>query len=71
MPQSVVFAYQDKNSITALPLKIPHPDRCIGTLRPIRSENYPVIDRFNEFIVSKFKKLRTMIRIQAKEMNVN
>ena len=62
LPHSVVFAYREENTISALPFKIPHPDRNLGILRLSERENSPVLDNFAEYIISSLRRLRFTIK---------
>ena len=68
LPHSVVFAYRDENAISALPFKIPHPDRNLGILRLVKSNDLPVLDNFVDFIVSSFRRLRFLIEQHEAEV---
>ena len=54
LPYSVVFMQRAANTITALPVKLEHPERELGLLwhvdRPVR----PAVRRFQRFLVSEF-----------------
>lgn len=61
LPHSVVFAYRNDGTITALPLEIPHPDRALGLLRAEGTPRSPAVEAFSQHIVSSFEKLRHLI----------
>lgn len=61
LPHSVVFAFRNEKAITALPLKIPHPDRALGLLRPADAPRAPAVDLFARHIATSFQKLRHLI----------
>lgn len=61
LPHSVVFAYRNEKAITALPLKIPHPERALGVLRPAEAPRAPAVESFSRHIAASFEKLRHLI----------
>ncbi len=61
LPHSVVFAYRNDKSITALPVKIPHPDRALGLLRAEGVPRAPATDAFARHITASFERLRHLI----------
>ena len=62
LPHSVVFAFRADNTISALPFKIPHPERALGLLRPADAPNAPAVDQFATQIRDGFKNLRHLIK---------
>ncbi len=46
LPHSVVSPSGNDKAITALPLKIPHPERALGILRGAEAPRAPAVDRF-------------------------
>lgn len=62
LPHSVVFAYRNDKSITALPVSIPHPERGLGLLRPEQSLRAPAVDAFAEHIKKSFASLAVLIK---------
>ncbi|WP_428528454.1 LysR family transcriptional regulator [Roseibium sp.] len=62
LPHSVVFAYRKDRSLTALPFKIPHPDRALGILRPADAPYLPAVDKYAQHIAGGFKDLRHLIK---------
>jgi DNA-binding transcriptional LysR family regulator len=61
LPHSVVFAFRNERSITALPVAIPHPERALGLLRVADASRAPAVDRFALHIAQSFEKLRHLI----------
>jgi DNA-binding transcriptional LysR family regulator len=62
LPHSVVFAFRKERPITALPIKIPHPDRALGLLRLSAAPRSPAVDRFARHIVGAFADLSQLIK---------
>lgn len=62
LPHGVVFAFRKDRHITALPIKIPHPDRALGLLRLLAAPKSPVVDRFAGHIARSFSELSHMIK---------
>jgi DNA-binding transcriptional LysR family regulator len=62
LPHSVVFAFRKDRSISALPFKIPHPERALGLLRPTGAPNAPAVDQFVIHVVKSFESLRHLIK---------
>jgi DNA-binding transcriptional LysR family regulator len=62
MPHSVVFALRNERSITALPIKIAHPERALGLLRVRDATTAPVVDAFAQHVTSDFTRLRHLIK---------
>lgn len=62
LPHSVVFAYRKDRTMTALPFKIPHPDRALGILRLADAPYLPAVDQYARLIVSGFHDLRHLIK---------
>lgn len=62
MPHGFVFALRDTHAVTALPLKVPHPERALGLLRSANGSNSPMLDLFTAYLVERFKSLRTLIK---------
>lgn len=67
LPYSVVFMQRAANTITALPVKLEHPERELGLLwhvdRPVR----PAVRRFQKFLVSEFAGLAHRIDERGRE----
>jgi DNA-binding transcriptional LysR family regulator len=61
LPHSVVFAYRNDKSITALPVKVPHPERALGLLRSEAAPRAPATDAFARLVEDSFGKLRLLI----------
>jgi DNA-binding transcriptional LysR family regulator len=61
LPHSVVFAFRQEKAITALPVKIPHPDRALGLFKRADASRAPAVDAFAEHIRVSFEKLRHLI----------
>jgi len=61
LPHSVVFAYRNEKSITALPVKIPHPERALGILRRTEGLRAPAVDAFVGHISNSFADLKHLI----------
>lgn len=62
LPHSVVFAFRKAGTITALPLKIAHPDRALGLLRVAGVPASPAMEGFARHLASSFEKLRHLIK---------
>jgi DNA-binding transcriptional LysR family regulator len=62
MPHSVVFSQRNSQSITALPIKIPHPERALAILKRADSSRLPAVDKFAAFIRASFLDLRQLIK---------
>lgn len=62
LPHSVVFAFRKEKAITALPVKIPHPERALGLLRRADAPASPAVDAFSEHVRLAFEKLRDLIK---------
>ena len=62
LPHSVVFAYRKDRVISALPFKIPHPDRALGLLRAKGAPNAPAVDQFAAHVRKSFENLRHLIK---------
>ncbi|MEL7131823.1 MAG: LysR family transcriptional regulator [Pseudomonadota bacterium] len=67
LPYSVVFMQRAAKTITALPVKLDHPERELGLLwhsdRPIR----PAVRRFQRFLEAEFKGLANQIDKRGRE----
>lgn len=61
LPHSVVFAYRNEKSITALPVKIPHPERALGILQQTNAARAPAVDAFVAHVTRRFKDLALLI----------
>lgn len=62
LPHSVVFAFRKEQAITALPIKIPHPDRALGLLRMANAPRAPAVDAFAQHVRQSFETLRHLIK---------
>jgi len=62
LPHGAVFAYRKEGAISALPFKIPHPDRALGVLRLKDVTSVPAVDRFSDHIIRSFENLRHLIK---------
>ncbi|MEW9837280.1 LysR family transcriptional regulator [Mesorhizobium marinum] len=62
LPHSVVFAYRNEKAITALPVKIPHPERALGLLRRVDQGRAPAIDAFAAHVRKSFDDLKHLIK---------
>ena len=62
LPHSVVFAYRNDKSITALPVNIPHPERALGLLRRTEEIRVPAVEAFCAHIRKSFEDLRHLIK---------
>lgn len=62
LPHSVVFAYRKDRTMTALPFKIPHPDRALGILRLADAPYLPAVDKYAAHIAAGFRDLRHLIK---------
>lgn len=67
LPYSVVFMQRAAKTITALPVRVEHPDRELGLLwhkdRPMR----PAVRRFQRFLEAEFKGLADRINERGRE----
>jgi DNA-binding transcriptional LysR family regulator len=62
LPYGVVFAYRKEREITALPLRVPHPERALGILRLAGSPPSPTVATFSAYIAKAFGSLGELIR---------
>ena len=62
LPHSVVFAYRNDKTITALPVNIPHPERALGLMRRTGDLGAPAIEAFSAHIRKSFENLRHLIK---------
>lgn len=62
LPHGVVFAFRKERHITALPIKVPHPDRALGLLRLSAAPRSPAVDKFARHIVRSFADLSHLIK---------
>ncbi|MEO5324494.1 LysR family transcriptional regulator [Mesorhizobium sp. CC13] len=62
LPHSVVFAYRKEREITALPLRIHHPERTLGILTLAGSPQSPAVAAFSRHIAASFEKLAGLIK---------
>lgn len=62
MPHSVVFALRKTYAVTALPIKVPHPERALGLLRSAGGTGSPVLGLFTNHLVRSFKSFRHSIK---------
>ncbi|MEM8811801.1 MAG: LysR family transcriptional regulator [Pseudomonadota bacterium] len=62
LPHSVVFAYRNEQTMTALPFQIPHPDRALGILRLSEAPYVPIVDKYARHIAHSFENLRHLIK---------
>jgi DNA-binding transcriptional LysR family regulator len=62
LPYSVVFAFRKDRPISALPYKIPHPERALELLRPAGAPDAPAVDQFVAHVVRSFENLRHQIK---------
>lgn len=62
LPHSVVFALRAERSITALPIKIAHPERALGLLRVKDAPTAPAVDAFAQYVTGEFARLRHLIK---------
>lgn len=67
LPFSVVFMQQYQKSLTALPIRLDHPERALGVLwneaRPIR----PAVQRLRHFIETEFSGLARQIESKGRD----
>jgi DNA-binding transcriptional LysR family regulator len=68
LPYSVVFLTGRRNDIAALRIKINHPDRALGILRPAGVLQSPATDRFRTFVQSRFTQLSQLIQHSEKDV---
>ncbi|MHA7778036.1 LysR family transcriptional regulator [Roseibium sp. M-1] len=62
LPHGAVFAYRKERTMTALPFKIPHPDRALGILRLAGAPYLPAVDKYARHISKGFSDLRHLIK---------
>jgi len=62
LPHSVVFAFRNEKSITALPVKIAHPERALGLLRLANASPSPAVDAFAAHVTHGFDRLKHLIK---------
>lgn len=62
MPHSVVFAQRKANTITALPINIPHPERALAILKRSDAPRSPAVDQFAASVGAGFRNLRHLIK---------
>ncbi|ADZ69532.1 LysR family transcriptional regulator [Polymorphum gilvum] len=62
LPHGAVFAFHRDRGISALPFRIPHPDRALGLLRLTGAPNAPAVDTFSRHIRKEFETLRHQIK---------
>lgn len=62
LPHSVVFAFRQEKAITALPIKLPHPERALGLLRMANAPRAPAVDAFAQHVRKSFETLRHLIK---------
>lgn len=62
LPHSVVFAFRKSQSITALPVKIPHPERALGLLTSLHASSSPALRQFSAHLEASFRSLRHLIK---------
>ena len=62
LPHSVVFAFRQEKAITALPFKIPHPERALGLLRRADALRAPAVEAFAAHIRRSFDNLKHLIK---------
>ena len=62
LPHSVVFAFRKERAVTALPVKIPHPDRALSILRSASAPKVPAVENFAAHISESFGHLRHLIK---------
>lgn len=62
LPHSVVFAFRRSQSITALPVKIPHPERALGLLTSLDAAPSPALRQFSAHLEESFRSLRHLIK---------
>ncbi len=62
LPHSVVFAFRKEKTITALPLKVPHPERALGLLYRSDASRVPAAEALANHIRDSFAKLKHLIK---------
>ncbi len=62
LPHSVVFAYRNEKSITALPVDVPHPNRALGLLRRADAPRSPAIEAFVAHLRRRFDALNQLAK---------
>lgn len=68
LPYSVVFMVKDLNRITALSLKIEHPDRALGLLFRESAVQAPAVKRLRDSLAAQFNSLSRRIVQQQKNL---
>ncbi|MGR3502533.1 LysR family transcriptional regulator [Pseudaestuariivita sp.] len=61
LPYSVVFTQRRANTVTALPVRLEHPNRELGFLRRAKRPKRPVVARFQSYLETEFKVLARRI----------
>ena len=67
LPHSVVVTIQNQKAVRALPIRIDHPERSLGVLRPIKAPSRPSVARLIRFLRAECSQL--LSTISAKEKN--
>jgi DNA-binding transcriptional LysR family regulator len=62
LPHSVVFAFRAEKAITALPLKIPHPERALALLHRTGEVRAPAVELFSAHVARSFRALEHLIK---------
>ncbi|MBL8576547.1 MAG: LysR family transcriptional regulator [Mesorhizobium sp.] len=62
LPHGVVFAFRKEGAVTALPVKIPHPERALGLLRLAAAPRAPAVEAFAQHVSQNFRNLRHLIK---------
>lgn len=68
LPHGTVFAFRKERRLSALPIKIPHPDRALGILRPAEAPQAPAVDNFVRHIEAGFEELQHLIKRHQKSV---
>lgn len=62
LPHGTVFAFRQERRLSALPIKVPHPDRALGILRLADAPDVPAVAHFIEHIKSEFSDVLHLIK---------
>ncbi|NRG16223.1 LysR family transcriptional regulator [Rhizobiales bacterium] len=62
LPHTVVYALHGAGAITALPMKLDHPNRTLGLLVPKSGSKTPLVEKLRSYLLSRFEDLKEKIR---------
>lgn len=68
LPHGTVFAFRKESRLSALPIKVPHPDRALGILRLADAPEAPAVEKFMQHIQSEFDELKHLIKRHEKSV---